>query len=91
MPKQVKHSTRPKDINQIAHRLVELSPSETVSNPDTLAPPSQGISQYMSIIGRKGGQIGGKRRLKTMTSEQRRKAASKAAKARWKKARGKTA
>jgi len=27
----------------------------------------------MAAIGRKGGQIGGKRRLKTMTKEQRRK------------------
>jgi len=37
----------------------------------------------MAAIGRKGGQIGGKRRLKTMTKEQRRKVAAKAAKARW--------
>jgi hypothetical protein len=39
----------------------------------------------MAAMGRKGGQIGGKRRLVTMTPEQRRKAATKAAKARWKK------
>ena len=37
----------------------------------------------MAKIGRKGGQIGGKRRLKTMTKEQRRKVAAKAAKTRW--------
>jgi hypothetical protein len=36
-------------------------------------------------MGRKGGAIGGKRRLVTMTKEQRRKVAAKAAKARWKK------
>jgi hypothetical protein len=40
----------------------------------------------MSTIGRKGGQIGGKRRLKTMTKEQRSKVAKKAARARWGKA-----
>jgi hypothetical protein len=40
----------------------------------------------MAAIGRKGGQIGGKRRLKTMTKSQRSKIAAKAAKARWKKA-----
>jgi hypothetical protein len=40
----------------------------------------------MAAIGRKGGQIGGKRRLKTMTAEERRKVAKKAAKMRWKKA-----
>jgi hypothetical protein len=39
----------------------------------------------MAAIGRKGGQIGGKRRLKTMTKEERRKVAAKAAKARWNK------
>jgi hypothetical protein len=33
--------------------------------------------------GRKGGKIGGKRRLKTMTAEKRRLVAVKAAKARW--------
>jgi hypothetical protein len=37
----------------------------------------------MAAIGRKGGQIGGKRRLKTMTKAQRSKIAAKAAKARW--------
>ena len=41
------------------------------------------ISEYMSAIGRKGGRIGGKRRLKTMTKAQRSKVAAKAAKARW--------
>ena len=44
--------------------------------------PSE-LSQYMATMGRKGGQIGGKRRLLTMTKEQRRKVAVKAAKARW--------
>jgi hypothetical protein len=34
-------------------------------------------------MGRKGGAIGGKRRLVTMTAEQRRAAAIKASKARW--------
>jgi len=37
----------------------------------------------MSAMGRKGGRIGGKRRLDTMTSEQRREAARKAATTRW--------
>jgi hypothetical protein len=39
----------------------------------------------MAAIGRKGGLIGGKRRMKTMTKEQRRRVAVAAAKARWKK------
>jgi hypothetical protein len=40
-------------------------------------------------MGRKGGQIGGKRRLVTMTPAQRKKVAAKAAKARWGKAKNK--
>jgi hypothetical protein len=39
----------------------------------------------MSHLGRKGGKVGGKRRLQTMTAEERKKIAKKAAEARWKK------
>jgi hypothetical protein len=41
------------------------------------------ISQYMAQIGSKGGRVGGKRRLQTMTAKQRSDVAAKAAKARW--------
>ena len=44
------------------------------------------ISQIMAEMGRKGGQKGGKRRLETMTQEERSQIALKAAQARWKKA-----
>jgi hypothetical protein len=37
----------------------------------------------MAQIGSKGGKVGGKRRLQTMTAKQRSDAAAKAAKARW--------
>jgi hypothetical protein len=47
--------------------------------------PSALISQYMAKIGREGGKVGGKRRLQTMTADERRKVAIKAAKARWNK------
>lgn len=69
---------RPRDPNQLARWVVEQSTAkeEPVTVPESL-------SQYMSAMGRKGGRIGGKRRLVTMTKEQRRKAAAKAAKARW--------
>ena len=40
----------------------------------------------MRTMGAKGGRVGGKRRLETMTPEQRSKSAKKAAKARWAKA-----
>lgn len=76
MPKRNKQR-RPTDVNQLAHRLVELSP-------ETEPAPPFNLSEYMSEIGRKGGKIGGKRRLQTLTANQRKKIARKAAKARWK-------
>lgn len=44
------------------------------------------VQQVMREMGAKGGKIGGKRRLETMTDAQRTKSARKAAKARWAKA-----
>jgi hypothetical protein len=41
------------------------------------------VSQVMAQMGRKGGLIGGKRRLETLSDERRREIASEAAKARW--------
>ena len=43
------------------------------------------VQQVMRQMGAKGGKIGGKRRLETMTDEQRRRSAKRAAKARWSK------
>ncbi len=76
---------RPRDPNQLAKWIVEQSTSEKQEEtPSEIPSTPADISAYMASIGRKGGQIGGKRRLKTMTKEQRRKVAAKAAKARWK-------
>ena len=78
---------RPRDPNQLAKWIVDQSTSE--AQPEEVKPAEAStpvnLSEYMAAIGRKGGQIGGKRRLKTMTKEQRRKVAAKAARARWKK------
>jgi len=82
MPKRVKQKKRTSDENEIAFQLVQRATQEP--EPSAPAIPSS-ISEYMAHIGSKGGKIGGKRRLKTMTSEQRKKAAIRAAKARWKK------
>ena len=77
---------RPRDPNQLAKWIVEQSTSET-PEPEAAAVPvlPVDLSAYMAFIGRKGGQIGGKRRLKTMTKAQRSKVAARAARARWKK------
>jgi hypothetical protein len=81
MPKRIKHSKRPSDVNQLAHLLVEQSTAQIETPPAPLVPT--GLSEYMSAIGRKGGQIGGKRRLTTLTAKKRKQIAVNAAKARW--------
>lgn len=85
MPKRVKHPKRPEDVNQLAHKLVELSTAESATFP-TEPVPAVNLSEYMAAMGRKGGEIGGKRRLTTMTAKQRKAVAVKAAQARWLKA-----
>jgi hypothetical protein len=84
---------RPRDPNQLAAWTVAVSTGQ-IPPPEPEVPPEgtatirpTNVSEYMSAIGRKGGQIGGKRRLKTMTKAERTKVARKAAKTRWKKAR----
>ncbi len=80
---------RPRDPNQLAKWIVERStgeaPEQAASPTPTTDAATVNLSEYMASIGRKGGQIGGKRRLKTMTAAQRHKIAAKAARARWKK------
>jgi hypothetical protein len=60
-------------------RLKESGPE---SKPEPIAVPAA-ISAYMAVIGSKGGKIGGKRRLETMTLKRRSEVARKAAQARW--------
>ena len=84
---------RPRDPNQLAAWTVAVSTGQIPAEesapilPVSAPASSMNISEYMRAIGRKGGQIGGKRRMKTMTKAERSKVAAKAAKARWKKAR----
>lgn len=41
------------------------------------------VKAYLAKIGKKGGEVGGKRSLETLTDEERRDRARKAAEARW--------
>lgn len=62
--------------------MVERSTAE----PEPEAPPPiapAALSAYMAALGRKGGKIGGKRRLETLTDERRSEIASQAARAMW--------
>jgi hypothetical protein len=77
MAKRTKTETtdRATDAKQVAHDFVGFASGTT-----TYA----SLSEYMSAMGRKGGKKGGKRRLETMTPEERTGFARNAALARWK-------
>ena len=80
-------TTRKLDTVQNAKRVLDEALSRVEDAP--VAVSSDLVSQVMAQMGAKGGRIGGKRRLETMTDAQRSKVAKKAAKARWAKARAK--
>lgn len=92
MPKPIKQAKRPRDVNQWARQMVDESTKEDAPSPIipveviplAQVPTAAQLSLYMAEMGRKGGQIGGKRRLETMTARQRQIAARKAALSRWK-------
>jgi len=79
---------RPRDPNQLAAWTVAVSTGQ-IQAPEPKAPQPvsniapAALSEYMASIGRKGGQIGGKRRLVTMTPAKRSRVAKRAAAARW--------
>jgi hypothetical protein len=83
MPK-LKRNSRPSDINQAAFQMVQRSTAEPEPEPRAKKPSKSEISRIMSAMGKKGGKIGGKRSLVTMTPEERRARALQAAKTRWK-------
>lgn len=76
MPKRI--SNKLKDPNQIAAAVVAASTSDEHPQIDR-----ETLSRVMAEMGRKGGKIGGKRSLKTMSATERKKRAKKAAQARW--------
>ena len=85
MPKRI--SKKLTDPNQIAAAVVAASTAE-----DTPGQPQidrETLSRVMAEMGRKGGKIGGKRSLETMTPTERKKRARDAAKARWKRKKAK--
>ncbi len=69
MPKRI---SKPMDMNQAAFQMVRRS-TGTADPPKVTASE---VSRVMAAMGRKGGKIGGKRRLEAMTPEQRREVAN---------------
>jgi hypothetical protein len=70
----------PRDFNQRAKMTVELSTHQREPDPEPPAKDPAAVS-----LGRRGGLVGGKARAASMTPEQRRESAQKAAQARWSK------
>ena len=89
MPKRT--SMNPKksidDPNVMAHRSIDQIEKLTEEPPKV---PMLTIHDVMSAMGSKGGKIGGKKRLISMTPQERTAAALKAARTRWKKHKHKT-
>ena len=89
MPKPDKHpgrEKRPRDINQLAHYLVQKSTEEELPEAQPESKPQRSaISEYLAKIGRKGGLKGGKARAAKLSAKKRSQIARGAATARWKK------
>lgn len=76
--KRIKAVKPPKDVNELGRYLVDL----TTADEQPRVTPDE-VSRVMANLGARGGKIGGKRRMETMTPEQRSAVALKAARARW--------
>ena len=74
---------RPSDPSQFAHFMVTATTERDAETPEPPAVTKSEISRVMAELGRRGGEIGGKRRMETLTQERRSQIAYKAAQARW--------
>ena len=73
-----------KSTGKVRHTPSEELPDVSIEAMDrNLQTFQEMLSAHMAKLGAKGGKIGGKRRLETMTSEQRSLIALKAAQSRW--------
>lgn len=79
MPNRSSKPKRPRDTNQLAKRIVDLSTGETEHEEK----PDEDKDPDAVALGRKGGLKGGKARAEKMSKKARSEAARKAALARW--------
>jgi hypothetical protein len=76
----------PKDPNQLAYEIAHLSTEESEEKPkDPREAGQQAISEYLALIGKKGGLKGGPARAKKLSAKKRKEIAERAAKTRWSK------
>ncbi len=74
----MKRPKRPRDTNQLAKSIVDLSTGDADE-----VDPNEGKDPAAVALGRKGGLKGGKARAASLSPEKRSEIAKKAAKARW--------
>jgi hypothetical protein len=84
MPKRLKKTALPRDVNQRAHEVVRLTTHQ--DDEEAIPAPPAGLSDYMRALGRRGGQISGAKRMTNLSDAERGAIALKAARARWAKA-----
>ncbi len=78
-----KKPKRPRDANELAHRIVEIA---TGSEPDDIPMSAPDAKDAAAVsLGRRGGLKGGRARADILTQDQRKLIAQRAARARWKK------
>jgi len=80
MPTRASKSGRPRDVNELAAKIVRLSTGQEREEPDTRNPAAVALSML-------GASKGGKARAKSLSKSKRAQIARKAAKARWTKRR----
>jgi len=77
MPKRSSSGRKPRDVNVLARSVMERIEKIAEDNP--------GKDPLAVALGRRGGLKGGPARMASMNADERRKLATKAAKARWRK------
>lgn len=82
MPKRSSKPIRPRDANQLAKLIVDLSTGEA-DEPAAPTPEDSGKDPAAVSLGRRGGMKGGAARAKSLTAKRRKEIAQKAAKKRW--------
>ena len=78
MPNRSSKLKRPRDTNQLAKSIVDLSTGQAEEKD-----PNEGKDPAAVSLGRKGGLKGGKARAEKLSAKRRSDIAKKAAKARW--------
>ena len=74
----------PKDPNKLAYEIGRLSTEEPEEKPkDPQETAQNAISEYLALIGKRGGLKGGPARAKKLSAKKRKEIAQKAAKTRW--------